>query len=305
MDDEFEDTLTEFFDNTGKDELKDIVSLSDKNTKFGWSDVEDNQDFDITPRTWGELINKNILKEVEDRKYRLEYKSEINKSINNNWLNKEQDEKEQTDSVDLEDLPEVDYDQSSWRTIDKATMLTAIVCMIGFQYSPIRDIIYTVLSLFLNPLNNILPIYAVILIIAIITSFWTISVREYIINVDTSEFKDRINALEGKDEDDNSILTNPDNVDDEKKNELSRLQVEMLKARIRPFGWIMIVTIPAVIWIFTTTTIVGGQGSMVFPLVGEYVWAQGIIGPLRTWIFWYMICSIPMNTLIQKIINFE
>lgn len=305
MDDELEDILTEFFDNTSKDELKDIVSLSDKKTEFSWSDVEDNQDLDITPRTWGELINKKILKEVDDRKYRLKYKSEINKRINNNWENKEQEQKEESDSVDLDDLPEVDYDQSNWRKIDKTAMFLAIGCMIGFQYSPIRDIIYTVLGVVLNPLNNILPISAVILIIAIITSLWTISVREYIIDVDTSDFKDRINALEGKDEDNNSILTDPDNVDDEKKNELSRLQVEMLKARIRPFGWIMVVTIPAVIWIFTTTTIIGGQGSIVFPLIGEFVWAQTVIGPLRTWIFWYMICSVPMNTLIQKIINFE
>lgn len=305
MDDELEDILTEFFDNTSKDELKNIVSLSDKKTEFSWSDVEDNQDLDITPRTWGELINKKILKEVDDRKYRLKYKSEINKRINDNWENKEQEQKEESDSVDLDDLPEVDYDQSNWRKIDKTAMFLAIGCMIGFQYSPIRDIIYTVLGVVLNPLNNILPISAVILIIAIITSLWTISIREYIIDVDTSDFKDRINALEGKDEDNNSILTDPDNVDDEKKNELSRLQVEMLKARIRPFGWIMVVTIPAVIWIFTSTTIIGGQGSIVFPLIGEFVWAQTVIGPLRTWIFWYMICSVPMNTLIQKIINFE
>lgn len=305
MDDELEDILTEFFDNTSKDELKDIVSLSDKKTEFSWYDIEDNEDLDITPRTWGELINKNILKEVNDRQYRLKYKSEINKSINNNWMTEDQNQTEETDSVDLDDLPEVDYDQSNWRTIDKTAMFVAIGCMVGFQYAPLRDIIYTILGVLLNPLNNILPISAVILIIAIITSLWTISVREYIIDVDTSDFKDRINALEGKDEDNNSILTDPDNVDDEKKNELSRLQVEMLKARIRPFGWIMVVTIPAVIWIFTTTTIIGGQGSIMFPLIGEFVWAQTVIGPLRTWIFWYMICSIPMNTLIQKIINFE
>lgn len=305
MDDELEDILTEFFDNTSKDELKDIVSLSDKKTEFSWYDIEDNEDLDITPRTWGELINKNILKEVNDRQYRLKYKSEINKSINNNWMTEDQNQTEETESVDLDDLPEVDYDQSNWRTIDKTAMFVAIGCMAGFQYAPLRDIIYTILSVLLNPLNNILPISAVILIIAIITSLWTISVREYIIDVDTSDFKDRINALEGKDEDNNSILTDPDNVDDEKKNELSRLQVEMLKARIRPFGWIMVVTIPAVIWIFTTTTIIGGQGSIMFPLIGEFVWAQTVIGPLRTWIFWYMICSIPMNTLIQKIINFE
>jgi uncharacterized membrane protein (DUF106 family) len=299
MDDELEEKLSDYFDEFEKSQLKDLVSISDKKGDITWEDVEKDDDIDISTKIWGKSIEIGVLEETSKRSYKLNNKSQINKYINDNWI--DTDKEGADDEIDMDELPNVDYSKTKWRSIDKAAMGVAMICMIGFQFGPIRSVIYGIVDIFLGPLNGIFPIFAVIFILSIITSAWTVGLREYVIDVDVSNIQERVNKLQGNDE--KSLLSGQGDVDDDKREELSKLQIEMMKGKFRPFGWIMIFTIPAVIWVYTTTTIIGGQGTLVFPLIGELVWADNVVGPLRTWIFWYIICGLPMNSLIEKLLG--
>lgn len=296
--------MEEIFEIGSKEELNLLISTYDKKGYLSWDIINENKDdeVDFTPILWAKLIDKEVITDNGDRKYDLERRSEITKYLSGNWSNNDQDEESDEEEVNYEDLPDLDYEKTKWSIYDKSVAMVAAVCMVGFSYGPIREIIYGILSLGIDPINSILPLHMTIFVLAVITSIWSAYVRERLISTDISDFKENLNALKN-DDDSGGVLTDPDSIDDKDKDKMSKIQLSMMKSQIKPFGWIMVGTIPIIIWIFTTATIVGDYGMLSIPLFGDYPWSGNVIGPLRTWIFWYMICSVTLTQIVQKIID--
>lgn len=297
-----EKKLDSFFQEAEDEELKSLVSTSDKHRKFAYQDVMDNDSQDVSPKVWGKAIEIGVLGE-SNGKYELEGRSEISSYLSGNWSFKGGGESEDTESgsvVDEEDLPDIDTSDAGWSTRDKAAAGVGILGMSGFALEPVRNIILLIVGVPLSPLMTILPFFAVIFLVSIFTSIWSTIVRERIVDADPSEFKEYIDKVQG---DDGGMFSIPDNISEEKENKMMQAQQSMMKAQMKPFGWTMCLTIPFIIWIFTTANL-GGVGTVVFPIIGEFTWAGTIIGPIRTWIVWYASTSIVFSQIIKNMIDF-
>lgn len=297
--DNWTETVDNFFSETDEEELRTLVSLQDKHDSFGSSDL--NEDDPINPKTWGLAIENEIIKPHEDG-YELDARSEISQYLSDNWsdMGSEGGTNEETEDSQETELPDVDFDKANWTRKDKLAAAGGFLGILGFSFSPIRDIIYGALSVPLNPLLEVLPFFAVVLVIAVLTSIWSTLVRERIVQVDVSDFREYINQLR---DDDGGMFGLPDDATEEEEQQIMQAQQSMMKAQMKPLGWTMIVTIPFVIWIFATSS-VGSVGTVVFPLLGEQAWAGTVIGPIRTWIVWYASSTIVLSQIVKRLYDF-
>jgi uncharacterized membrane protein (DUF106 family) len=300
--DEWRDTVDEFLSEAEDDELKLFVSLNDQQDNFNSEEIL-NQETKIRPKIWGLAIEKGIIEESNNG-YKLNARSEISKYLSGNWKYKdgdEGDEESESNSIDRSEIPDIDRDEAKWSRKDKMAALTGIIGILGFSLNPIRDFIYGILGLFLNPLLSLLPFFALIFIIAIFTSTWSTYVRESLIDSDVSEYREYIDAMKG--DSSGGMFSTPENATEEEETKIMQAQQDMMKAQMKPFGWTLVITIPMVIWIFTTANF-GGVGTIVFPIIGEQSWAGTVFGPIQTWILWYASCSIVLSQIIKRLIDF-
>jgi uncharacterized membrane protein (DUF106 family) len=103
--------------------------------------------------------------------------------------------------------------------------------------------------------------------------------------------------------------------DDEALEEIREEQMQaagenlgMFKEQFRPMAWIMLLTIPAFLWMYWM--ILDGhvaelERSITMPLLGSVEWQQGVIGPVQAWLLWYFVCSLGFTQLIRKALNIE
>lgn len=292
--------LSRFFKESEEEELKSLVSASDKHGEFDYQDIKDNDTEDISPKVWGKAIEMGIIGQQGD-KYKLNTRSEISSYLSGNWQEKtDTQEDDETTSIDEEELPDIDNEDAGWSRGDKAATGLGILGMSGFAIEPIRNLILLVVGIPLSPLMSLLPFFAVIFAVSIFTSIWSTLVRERIVDVDPSKFKEYIDKVQG---DDGGMFSIPDDATEEQEDKMMMAQQNMMKAQMKPFGWTMCLTIPFVIWIFTVAN-TGGVGTVIFPIIGEFTWSGTVIGPIRTWIVWYASTSIVFGQVIKNLIDF-
>lgn len=296
--------LTQFFKEAEEEELKALVSTSDKFGSFKYDDIRENDVEDVSPKVWGKAIEIGVL-EPDNNKYKLLKRAEISKYLSGNWIESstektESEGEDPQESTSNRNLPSIDYDKASWSRNDKLAAVVGVVSMTGFAFDPVRSIIMLIVGTPLSPLMSLMPFFAVVFIVAMITGIWSTVVREKIVDVDVSEFREYINELRG---DEGGMFGIPDDATQEEEDKMMEAQQSMMKAQMKPFGWTMCVTLPFIVWIFTIATF-GDVGTITFPLIGEHTWAGTVIGPLRTWIVWYAACSIVMGQLVKNLIDF-
>jgi uncharacterized membrane protein (DUF106 family) len=70
--------------------------------------------------------------------------------------------------------------------------------------------------------------------------------------------------------------------------------------------WIMLLTIPAFLWMYWMILTQGiGSLEVTMPLLGTVEWQRGVLGPLQAWILWYFVCSMGFSQLIRKSLNLQ
>ena len=296
--------FNEFFSEASDGELRALVSTYDSKGFINWESLkDDNEDFRV--KTWGEAIEDGVVGKQGRDTYDLEARSEISEHLSS----PDEDESggsEQETSTNREELPDVDYSQADWERKDIAVAVLGGIGMIGFSVGSIRSVIYAVVNVPFGILNGILPFFAVVFVIAIFTSMWSHFVREKLKDTDASSFRDRMQALRGGDDEDGGLLSTGGEVDEENQEEIMKLQTSMMKAQIKPFGWIMVVTIPSIIWVLSTASFVGTPPDPItFPLLGEKVWSSSLFGPFKVWLFWYIVCSVTLAQVVKKYVPFS
>jgi len=180
----------------------------------------------------------------------------------------------------------------------------------GYAWEPARNIVGNAVDVLLAPVLNILPFYAVIMIIAIATGLYSTLLRVALMDMDKmgqyreqmEEVKERREAA--KERGDEEAL---DEIQEEQM-EMMGDQLGMFKEQFRPMVWIMFLTIPAFLWMYWVVGYRGGVahheiGSMVIPLAGSVDWTTAILGPIQVWIVWYFLCSMAFQQVIQKGLN--
>ena len=263
-----------------------------------WVDVRD----EITSGQWGRLIEKEILVDGEAG-FAIADRDGIEDGL-------EDDGSDLTSGGDFE-TPET----TSWTKWDKIAAVATLGAFVGYAVAPVRNTIAGSIDLVLGPLLNVVPFYAVIMVVALGTGLYSTLLRAGLMDMDKmSVYQDRMKDIQerrkqAKEQDDDEAL---DAIQEEQMDAMGD-QLGMFKEQFRPMVWIMFLTIPAFLWMFWAIGYRGATSAypevaaqeLVVPLAGTITWETGIIGPIQMWIVWYFLCSMAFTQIIQKSLNIQ
>jgi uncharacterized membrane protein (DUF106 family) len=90
---------------------------------------------------------------------------------------------------------------------------------------------------------------------------------------------------------------------------MENMDTGIFKAQFRPMVWIMLLTIPAFLWMYWMILDVGvsaAQPALVIPLYGEVpTWTTAVVGPIQIWLVWYFVCSLGFSQIMRKALNVQ
>jgi len=306
------DKINNFIENNDEKEIRQIIQVSKDKKHFTWKDFNDS----ITPKTWGNAIESYILEPVNSRQYKIQYReyieNELSKDIENvktdseeeNVKTDSEEENVKTDSEEEnvktdseEELPDINPRDANWTKLDKTLGIISFTSVLGFSFEPIRNIIYYILNIPLDIIVNTVPFYIVILILAFLTSLWSMYAKEIYLDTSTKDYKKHINNMRAED----SYFQVKEDATAKEEDEFIKIQQAMVKIQTKPFVWSLSVTLPILVWMFTITSVVGLGQSITFPIFGESTYSGFVFLVFQGYIFWYIICSIISSQIIKKL----
>lgn len=261
------------------------------NGEVEWRDVKDN----LTSGQWGRLIQEGVLESGTDG-FRLADPEGIEDLLHDDH-----------EPIDL-DMPEVDA-EVDWTTYDKLAGAITLLVMIGYWWEPIRDQIGSAINLVVGPLEQAMPFFSLILLLAMVTGLYSALLQANLMDTEVvGAYQEQMQAVQDK------RKQAEERGDDEALERIRQEQMQamggmldMFKAQFRPMVWITLLTIPMFLWLrwFVDTQLPEAQMGLVLPLLGDIRWDEGFVGPMPTWILWYVLCSIGFGQLVRKVLNIQ
>jgi len=282
--------------------------------ELNWSDVDDA----LSPGQWGRLLESSVLVGTSSG-FAVAHPDRIQDRLDGDGV--ELDESGTDDDSEPDDDPELDDDDLgtagesddlepvSWKWYDKAAGLGAVALFTGYFSTNIRDVVASVDNVVLAPFTDTLPFFAVVMVLAVATGFYSSLLQTKLTDTEKMEaYKERMEALNERKE------AAKERGDDEALEEIQEEQMEamgdqlgMFKLQFRPMVWIMLLTVPVFLWL--RWKVRGGhlgtsETGMILPLTGAVTWQQ-TVGPMPAWIVWYFLCSMTFRQLIQKTLDLQ
>ncbi|MFC7072479.1 DUF106 domain-containing protein [Halovenus rubra] len=272
------------------DALATVLETAEEQGAVTWANVSD----DITSGEWGRLIEKGLLVDAGGDGFVVDDPDGARDAL------EDSDPTAMMDSVEF-----------SFTTYDKMAVATVFVMMIGYAYTPVRTLVGETLNIALGPLEETLPFYLVVLVLAILTGLFSALVQDNLMNAEIMEgYKEQTQDLKerrkrAKERGDDEELQK---IQEEQMAMMSE-NLDMFKAQFRPMIWIMSFTIPMFLWMYWIVRDIGitvASPVIVLPLAGEIeTWTTGIIGPMQVWIIWYAFVSISFGQIMRKALNVQ
>jgi len=194
------------------------------------------------------------------------------------------------------------------------TMLMALgfFMLFGIVIIPgLRKSLGSALGVVLNPLADSVGIehfIITILILALLTGFYTTIVQKYTMNWElmekSKEYQKQLRELQkellaAKKENNKHVIKKLEKRRQEIMQKQTAFSGEMFRQQMKPMAYIAIITIPIFMWIWEYVS-AASVGSVIFPLIGERALTATFVLGLPYWVLWYMICSIPLAQVIRK-----
>ena len=267
-----------------------------------WVDVKG----DLTSGQWGRLIERGILVEG-DAGFRLADTEEVRAGLNGSTDTAAASTATSTASGDD------DVEGSSWSKYDKGAAVVTVALFAGYSWAPLRNLIGTAMDVALGPLAELMPFYAVVMILALATGLYSTLLQANLMDMEKmSKYQDRMKDIqnrrkEAKEAGDDDAL---DAIQEEQMEAMGD-QMGMFKEQFRPMVWIMFFTIPVFLWMYWGIGIGANAEAhvplqnLVLPLVGEVAWTDQVLGPIQAWIVWYFLCSMGFTQIIRKGLNID
>jgi uncharacterized membrane protein (DUF106 family) len=285
----------------GDQEMRDAVETVLDRADDGdvrWLDVKG----ELSSGQWGRLIEKGILVEGEEG-FTLADAEATQAGLGPATTD--------DDSGSGDDV--ADDGGSSWSMYDKGAAVVTLALFVGYSWKPLRDVIGTTMDIPLSPLEEMLPFYAVVMILALATGLYSTLLQANLMDMDKmSKYQERMQEIqerrkEAKEAGDEEAL---DEIQEEQMDAMGD-QLGMFKEQFRPMVWIMFLTIPVFLWMYWSIG-VGSNASaqttldaLVLPLVGRVEWTETVLGPIQAWIVWYFVCSMGFTQIIRKSLNID
>ncbi|ESP88941.1 DUF106 domain-containing protein [Candidatus Halobonum tyrrellensis] len=284
-------------------EAVEVVLARAEDGEVKWTDVRD----DISSGQWGRLIERGILEDGESG-FALADRDAIEAGLRDPDADTTGDATTETAGTSDDDEEE----DSSWSLYDKGAAAVTVLFFIGYSYGPVRSVVGQAMDVVLGPLQAALPLYAVIMIIATVTGLYSTLLRANLMDMEKmSEYQEQMQELQerqkaAKERGDDDEL---DRIQEEQMSAMGD-QLGMFKEQFRPMVWIMMLTIPAFLWMYWGMGFRGGAGAwsglqdIVLPLVGQVTWSDNVL-VMPAWIIWYFLCSMAFTQIIQKGLNIQ
>ena len=282
-----------------RDAIETVLDRADDGD-VKWLDVKG----ELSSGQWGRLIEKGVLVEGEEG-FRL-----ADAEATRSGLEPESTPAATTESGGADDI---DDESSSWSTYDKGAAVVTLGLFVGYSWKPLRDVIGTTMDVPLSPLQEVLPFYAVVMVLALATGLYSTLLQANLMDMDKmSKYQERMQEIqerrkEAKESGDDEAL---DQIQEEQMDAMGD-QLGMFKEQFRPMVWIMFFTIPVFLWMYWTIG-VGANAtaqialdSLVLPLIGRVEWTESVLGPIQAWIIWYFVCSMGFTQIIRKSLNID
>jgi len=257
-----------------------------------WVDVRD----DLSSGQWGRLIETGVLVDG-DAGFRLADPEATRAAL--------EDESVAPAAESSDD------DGSSWSMWDKGAAVFSLALFAGYSWQPMRDVIGTAMNVFLEPLTLVLPFYAVVMILAVVTGLYSTILQANLMDSEKmGEYQEKMQEIQekrkkAKERGDDEAL---DRIQDEQMEAMGD-QMGMFKEQFRPMVWIMFLTIPVFLWMYwgvgigANATPIFDLDPLVLPFAGEKAWTDPVLGPIQVWIVWYFLCSMGFTQIIRKGLN--
>jgi len=288
----------------GDEEMRDAVETVLDRADDGdikWLDVKG----ELSSGQWGRLIQKGVLVEGEEG-FRLADAEATQAGLGPAATPGASDSGSDGDAAS-------DDGGSSWSTYDKGAAVVTLGLFVGYSWKPLRDVIGTVMDVPLSPLQEVLPFYAVVMILALATGLYSTLLQANLMDMDKmSQYQERMQEIqerrkEAKESGDDEAL---DEIQEEQMDAMGD-QLGMFKEQFRPMVWIMFFTIPVFLWMYWSIGVGANASaqialdSLVLPLIGRVEWTESVLGPIQAWIIWYFVCSMGFTQIIRKSLNID
>jgi len=209
---------------------------------------------------------------------------------------------------------------------DMIAMVVAMGFMFAYGREDVRMGIGTGMNMIFSPLNA-LPLHVIILLMALLTGFFSTAIRKYMVNWEevranqnvSKDLQARMRAL-NKEFKEAQTDENKHKVKklEQKRAELMKEQAEMMRGQsgammqqFRP----MFYTMPVILGIFgwmRYLVYLAPEGMrhaneiMILPIIGSGTFgssASDVFGFIPFWMFWYMLCSFLTGQIVNKVLN--
>ena len=280
-----------------RDAVETVLSRAEDGT-VRWADVRD----DVSSGHWGRLIEQGVLVDGDDG-FELADPEATRAAVG-------QDDAGGDGANAVEDGDEVE--ETTWSVYDKGAAGVTMAFFVAYAWQPLRDLIGGIMDVALGPLEQALPFYAVVMVLAMGTGLYSTLLQANLMNTEKmGQYQAQMEDLQerrekAKERDDQEAL---DRLQDEQM-EMMGDQLGMFKEQFRPMVWIMFFTIPVFLWMYWALGIGGGTqhidpGTITIPLRGALEWRDPAVGPVQVWILWYFVCSMGFTQIIRKGLNID
>jgi len=190
-------------------------------------------------------------------------------------------------------------------TINKIAMGLGIFLIFGIMIFPeMRDVIAKLVGTLLNPLQEILPLYMIIFILAAITGLYASIIQKYTMDWSLMRrIQEKTKAMQ-KEFRQAQLANNEQKMKklQAQQAEMMGDQMEMMKQQFKPMLYISIISIPLFFWVYLAIS-QSPNASIIFPFWGEQKLTDKVFWEIQYWLFWYFLCSILVSYITRKALN--
>jgi len=207
------------------------------------------------------------------------------------------------------------------KIFDKYGMFIALGAMLAmlllYQWEAARKVIAGIVNVVIGPFEALgIPFFALVLILATITGFYSSLLQKYMIDYEAQQKQAE------KMKEFNKKFKEAQTMGDDRlvrkmqaqQQQMASEQMKQSQGQFKPMLWILLVTIPIFFWLYErikemplkdilTPQIADLSNSIVIPFVGlsSYFDVYLLVFPL--WLIWYLVCSLFMTQIIRKTLN--
>jgi uncharacterized membrane protein (DUF106 family) len=267
--------------------------------RVDWVDVRD----ELTSGQWGRLIEQGVLTDGEDG-FEIADRDAVEAALS------EEGEDSSASSTSSSSTDTEAPEGTEWSKWDKGAAVVTVALFAGYSWAPMRNLIGGTMDIALDPLAQMLPFYAVVMVLALATGLYSTILQSQLMDTEKmGAYQQRMKDLqnrkkEAKEAGDDEAL---DRIQEEQMDAMGD-QMGMFKEQFRPMVWIMFLTIPAFLWMYWKIGIGNPDmvfGSIVMPIWGDVQWKDAVLGPMQAWIIWYFVCSMGFTQIIRKGLNID